>query len=221
MADCETWSVYNFCTVNNKFILGDNKTKAIISGQNCPDDIYIPRTVNGKGVQEIGANSFSGCTNIKKIIIKARITQINSHAFESCRSITSVFLPSSLMYIFECGIHIWNRDLGNEVTNPGTTEVRFERGSNLKFIGFQGISYRENIILYFCNSVSVSFGETPFKWSKRVLAISPFEFTFNGAKTYKSSEIDCCNAHVLTCKGKYRANGFTPLVMFMLSFITR
>ena len=69
---CETWNVYNFCTVGNTFILGDNESNAIFSGKSCPDIVYIPRTVNGKIVKEIGYKAFNECENIKEIIKNAK-----------------------------------------------------------------------------------------------------------------------------------------------------
>ena len=195
MTECEEWHEFKFCTVNNIFILGDNQTASsgLVNAGKYPSLVIIPPYVNGKEVKEIGAYSLKNCPLIKEIIIEARITQINIYATWGCASLEKIKIPNTCLYIFNSGIHIWNSTLKSGVTNPGTSRVMFEPNSKISFIGYQGISYRENIYLYFCNKVNPSFSSGAFNCNKKLVVYSPVSFIFNGKRTNSSEYFSACS----------------------------
>ncbi|MDB4713034.1 leucine-rich repeat domain-containing protein [bacterium] len=63
--------------------------------------LLIPSSYIGKPVTSIGANSFSGCSNLRSVTIPVSITSIRSLAFQSCSSLTSVMISDSVTSIGE------------------------------------------------------------------------------------------------------------------------
>ena len=62
--------------------------------------IIIPSEYEGKPVNEIGTEAFSGCSNITSITISDGITVINGNAFKDCTSLTSITIPNSVTEIY-------------------------------------------------------------------------------------------------------------------------
>lgn len=61
-------------------------------------NLVIPATLGGKKVVELGCFSFAN-TDITSVTISEGIKNINSGAFDNCRSLTSVSLPESIISI--------------------------------------------------------------------------------------------------------------------------
>ena len=55
--------------------------------------IVIPKTYKGLPVKVIGENAFSGCSNLKKIVIPSSVVSIGKSAFSSCASLTEMVVP--------------------------------------------------------------------------------------------------------------------------------
>ena len=205
MSDCEYSNEFKYCNVEGIFMLGDNSTNvknALKDDAKCPELVEIPVSVNGRKVEEIGYKAFEECNNIKEIRIYARITRINSHAFWECSSLERIYLPSTLQYIYDSGIHTYNSSVGNEIPNPGLTEVIFQKNSHLKFIGSQGISYRENMHIYICEEISPEFDKKPFNWAKNVRIFSPYSFHFYEYDTIVTPYLSFC-INPLTCHSDF------------------
>lgn len=64
-----------------------------------PEEIEIPAIYNGVTVTSIGANAFSGCNQLKSVILPDSVTSIGDGAFSYCRSLTSIVLPNRLAHI--------------------------------------------------------------------------------------------------------------------------
>ena len=218
MVDCYKWHEFKYCVVNGILVLGDNATakSGLVSSGTYPSIVNIPFSVNGKEVKQIGAYSLEFCPLIKEIKIRAKITQINKHALWGCASLEKITIPNSCMYIFKSAIHVWNSSLGNEKTNPGTTEVIFLPNSKLAFIEMQGISYRENMYLYFCSYVNPKLDTYAFKWTINVVAFSPYSFTFNGTSTVIKNFPSLCHPFDYNTKNYSERKLLVPLSMIFI-----
>ena len=64
-----------------------------------PDRIVIPGKVSGTVIK---ANAFSGCTELKEVVIGEEVTTIGGHAFSAygvsspCNKLTSVIIPDNV-----------------------------------------------------------------------------------------------------------------------------
>ena len=74
----------------------------------CPDanrldlkSIVIPSTYNGKTVSQIAAYAFNGCKNLTSVSIPSTIKSIGFDAFRSCSSLRSIYLPNSIEEIWD------------------------------------------------------------------------------------------------------------------------
>jgi len=71
------------------------KNGELTSVGTCKDShIYIPR-----GVQVIGLDAFSWCTNLKSVTIPDSVTSIGDYAFFGCTNLTNITLPNSVTRI--------------------------------------------------------------------------------------------------------------------------
>jgi len=61
--------------------------------------MVIPATINDKPVAYIEYRAFYGCTSITSVTIPSSVIFIGGGAFEGCTSLTSVTIPSSVTYI--------------------------------------------------------------------------------------------------------------------------
>ncbi len=126
-------SVFEYCNnlVSIK-VSGDNKTyhdkhnclietksKTLIAG--CKNSI-IP---NDGSVSKIGNDAFSGCEELKSIIIPDGVTEIGDCAFFDCAGLTSVTIPDSVTdigYKAFCGCHsLTSVNIPNGVTKIGSS----------------------------------------------------------------------------------------------------
>ena len=56
---CGEWHEFAYYIVNNKCILGNNQSSALISGKQLPEIVIIPEYVNGHPVLELGKKQLS------------------------------------------------------------------------------------------------------------------------------------------------------------------
>ncbi|MBO7252388.1 MAG: leucine-rich repeat protein [Oscillospiraceae bacterium] len=64
-----------------------------------PQQIIIPREINGKLVTRIGHAAFGACPYIEKVIIPDTVIRIDSYAFSNCTNLSDISLFSGLYYI--------------------------------------------------------------------------------------------------------------------------
>ena len=173
---CGQWNEFEYYFVNDKCILGNNNSRALISGKTCPEVVIIPQYVNGNPVLEIGKNSLSGLVKIKEITILARITQINTEAISYCAGLEKINIPSTCLYMFFASVHLYNNTYGGDKPAPGTTNVIFEPNSRIQYIGDNTFSYRENLNVYFCSPINPIIHEEAFKVVTNKNFYSPYDF---------------------------------------------
>ena len=64
-----------------------------------PREITIPEEIDGKPVTEIGANAFSCCHTLEKIVFPKTLQLVGDEAFIGCNELTSAALPESVAEI--------------------------------------------------------------------------------------------------------------------------
>ena len=136
MTDCVEYEEFRYCTVDGVFMLGNNTEvhrNGLIKYNVYPSTVLIPRIVDNKAVYEIGSYALFECTEIKRIIIEARITRIGSHAICSMKSLEYIRLPNTLEILEDFSLHFWDL-VENYHPAPGIATVIFEPNSKLKII---------------------------------------------------------------------------------------
>ncbi len=97
----------------------ETKSKTLIAG--CKNSV-IP---NDGSVTKIGNDAFSGCEELKSIIIPDGVTEIEDCAFFDCAGLTSVTIPDSVTdigYKAFCGCHsLTSVNIPNGVTKIGSS----------------------------------------------------------------------------------------------------
>ena len=218
---CEELESFRYCLVNGKYILGDNTTKganALITGKTCPEKAIIPEFVKEHRIEEIGTCALYSCANLKELIVKARITQINGNAFYEAKNLVNVYLPKTLLYIFSNGIHLWDSENGNCVPNPGITNVYFERGSKIEYISSQGISYKEFLYLHTCEVIKPELDSHAFSFVVNLYVVSPSNYSIGKSVSIISKE-ERCKLTEPTCNRRARNARSGILLVSYLIFI--
>jgi len=80
-----------------QYAINDEGTATIVSANNSADEKYVvPSSVTIDGVEytvtEIGANAFSGCTDMTAVTIPETIVAIGDHAFSGCTNLMEVYV---------------------------------------------------------------------------------------------------------------------------------
>lgn len=74
--------------------------KIAISAYTGPDtEVVIPKTIDGYTVDSIEQFSFTGNTDITKVVIPDTVTRINEEAFRNCSNLEEIILPDSTISI--------------------------------------------------------------------------------------------------------------------------
>jgi hypothetical protein len=184
---CENFKYIKYCIVNNILITGDNSTnkkKAIIKDFSEYSDILIPLKVGNNEVKDIGQYSFHGLYNLEKVVIEARITQINPFSFADCKKLKQINIPNTLEFIFEYGLQTYDWTISSTNSGPPNPyenfNVIFEK---IKIIATHAISYRAKVDLYFCEEVNPITVYDTFKKNTYTIIHSPVQFQIGSYTT--------------------------------------
>ena len=84
-----------------KYIIYTDQNYAVLtSNKYTQEEIVIPASITWAGkkypVTELGANSFSGCSNLTSITIPSSVTSLGNNCFSECYNLASVTIPSSV-----------------------------------------------------------------------------------------------------------------------------
>ncbi len=63
--------------------------------------VFIPESIDGYTVTEIGDNAFQDCTSIIRVTIPETVTSIGAYAFSGCTALKELTLPESVTYLGE------------------------------------------------------------------------------------------------------------------------
>ena len=58
--------------------------------------VFIPESISGSPVTQIGSSAFAGNSSITDVVLPESITRIGNRAFHSCTSITNIQIPTSV-----------------------------------------------------------------------------------------------------------------------------
>ena len=127
------------------------------------DSITIPESIDVNGcryiVTSIGDAAFSGCINLKSVIIEGNVADIGSYAFNNCFGLTNIVIPGSVA------------DIGSYSFNGCSGLKYVEILNGVKSIGsyaFYGCSSVET--LYISNTIE-TIGDYAFEGCNRILEI--------------------------------------------------
>lgn len=59
-------------------------------------NVVVPSTIDGKKVSMIGMLAFENISSVKTIVLPEGIVKIDAYAFDSCKNLTNVTMPSTL-----------------------------------------------------------------------------------------------------------------------------
>ena len=210
-----------YCLRNNVYIVGNNESgngniqNAFVSDSD-QSHVTIPVSAGGFRIREIGSFAFCCCFTLTHVNIRARIYQINSHAFQECKNLEEIRIPNTCEYIGSWGIQTYDQSIGNNNPNPyKSLSVIFEPKSRIKSIDSHGISYRTNVNIFFCNKVDLYLDEEAFIKAINIDVYSPVSFVFNGVQTLNHPYPSQCFAG-LTCKTQRKSSQLTLFLTFMI-----
>lgn len=208
-----------FTNCGDYLLVGTNQSNvssnAVVKGKHLNEDLVIPYSVNNISVKIVGDRAFCLCLDIKNVQIDARITHIHQRAFSNCRNIVSINIPNTCEYI-----GVLSLDFHNSTTNSfsnGTVIVRFEQGSRLKFIDVNGISQKEQIIIYFCETKAPKFNKYIYQSSK-VIVYSPTKINFGGVMSKRSiSHCSCVILNTMKTRRQFALSYSMSVLMLCIS----
>ena len=199
-----------------------------ISKEKAPETLVIPCFVKRRPVKIIGNSSFAECRNIQYIIIQARVTEIQGTAFCDLPLLKSINIPNTCTSIGNHAIQCHDTTTNR---GSGTLSVLIERGSSLRTLALQAMSYKQFINVYTCESISPQ-SEGMFYLAEEVHIYSPVTFTFNykdasGVAESKTSESynemhcysqpGCILPKQITCKTRSNSKLFVLLLQVYIS----
>ena len=107
--------------------LNDDESGYVVMGflgevEEYPEVLEIPAKYKGKTVKKIGASAFKNITEIKKVILKEGLEEINSASFRGCTNLEEVEFPTTLKYV---GSNVFNgcKKLKSAIIPEGMDEV--------------------------------------------------------------------------------------------------
>ena len=216
MSNCVEYLNVRYCFVNNTFIVGDNKTRALISDP--PNGIlFIPFKIKTNEIKEIGAYSFKRCKTIEQVTIEARITQINDEAFRECEKLERINIPNTCKIIKQWGIQTYNFSMGSSnIPNPyKSINVIFEPNSNIKYIDTHGISYRVNTNIYTCERIKPLLHKYSFLQATNLKIFSPVSFKLNNTRSITKEYSSQCK-RIITIQQKCSSKSHLDIFIFIL-----
>ncbi|MGN1423113.1 MAG: InlB B-repeat-containing protein, partial [Oscillospiraceae bacterium] len=101
-------------------------------------EVYIPDSIDGRKVVEIGMYAFSGKEEIEHIRFSAYLRRINEKAFLNCSSLQEVVLPATMTKIDSCAFQ----------NCTDISDVVFGSDVELAYAVFENCDYIENVTLY-------------------------------------------------------------------------
>jgi len=195
---------FNVNKINDKWIIGTNSTYNVRNGltnwSSLGPILVIPSVIDNHIIDEIGTFAFYNCQEIEEVFIGNGIKQINERGFSYCLNLRSIIIPPTIEIIGKFGIHCCNMSseglygtYNEKNTGRGTLIVTFLHESRISYVGFYGISRKENIIIYFLGKTHPFGDPDPFAKSmvSSVNVYAPFVSRFLKTRTLRYSATQC------------------------------
>ena len=81
-------------------LINNNKEVRITKYKGKEEYVYLPNTIKGKKVRELGGNSFRDNDIIKEVEFNSNLVTINQGAFFDCDNLTKVSIPNNVKNIY-------------------------------------------------------------------------------------------------------------------------
>ena len=138
---------------SDTYNVGCGQSKDAIDDQNLDlSTIVIPEKIYGKDITKISASAFRSLSQIRIVQIYAKITVIDSWAFDQCSGIERINIPATVTSIGGNAL-CFSQSVGG--ASPGSVHIYIEKGSQLSKIDSGGISSKETIIISYCGSINI------------------------------------------------------------------
>ncbi len=134
----------------------DPSTGTITDCDSTVTEAIIPSSINGVEVKRIRYSAFEYCKRLKSVTIPSSVTSIGSYAFSECTSLTSVIIPGSVTIIgtaaFSGCTSLTSVTIPNSVTSIGGSA--FYGCTNLTSVTIPtGVTSIGNSAFYKCTSL--------------------------------------------------------------------
>ena len=132
-------------------------------------------------IYAIGKFAFYNNTNLKEVRIEAKVVEIHWGAFSFCPNIAKINIPNSLVFLFSYALEFY--DGVKKRAGAGTSIIVFEHNSQIQHIESDGISRKENVIIYFCEDKYPTHPPTILSEVRSLKIYSKKATTFLGKET--------------------------------------
>lgn len=110
-------------------------------------DLYIPKTIRGKIVKQIGTFAFEGCASLTSIEIPRYVDSISNFAFSGCTNLVDFTVDENSTRF---------SDIGGVLFNKLQTElIAYPPGRSGSYSVPSGISAIDGYAFYFCDSLDM------------------------------------------------------------------
>ena len=212
--ECETYKGIKYCIANGVFMVGDNKTVALVN--NALSFIEIPYSIKGKKIKEIGSHAFYECRSLVTVNIIARIKQINTFAFCRCINLVSINIPCTCKLIANYSLDQYLVE--TKGISSGTLNIFIEKGSKLSIILMKTISWKQQYNIYVCEPIQPTYIDIKYEHINVLNIYSPYTFDLYDKKTQFN---DYCYSPPITniCSSmkKYYTNKSLMLFIIIIS----
>ena len=185
---------------NGRVVLPSGVTQiaaGAFAGRDDITSIVIPASV-----QSIGMNAFNGCVNLKEVVFESgsQLTSIGTYAFQYCRSLQSISIPSGVTdisnYAFDYCTSLTSVTLPSGLTRIGNSAFRYSGLTSVSIpatvttFGTYAFAYNASLAsVDFNGNTSVrSLGNYMFLECTSLTEVTlPTSLTFLGTYTFRGS----------------------------------
>ena len=163
-----------YCLIDGHMHVGTNFISFPAFSTQTPSTITIPKEINGKVIEYIGAYAFDLFHELYSVTIKAPIIAFKTHAFANCPKLAYINIPSTVKTLETDSIQCYSESIQN---NRGLLVISFDISPQIEYIGSQVFSFKEFTHIYICEEISPEIINTSMK-NTQVTVYAPSSFKF-------------------------------------------